>query len=403
MPDLTATFSDLIKAHARHRHLRADGTGHELAETSILRPLKLKRNDLQDVFLKEAYRLLEHVRQLGYFLVRVRPYYLDIYRHVKPRTDHEDNTLHLQLDKIEGLPLLKMLPRLTKMNDQQRHELDVQIQSVMKALVARISLLERSADKIPVNPSKATGSFLSSLLGDAAEDSRRRLMQEHRRSVIWLIQKRLMDASNVQKDMQEHVMRRNLQRDERLSRRPVPTHISSRAGTSPLPATSDDSAHNLSIAKLASTLTSTFAGHSSAVPISPRSSEVHPAMDEDPISRASHDDDVALQLTANERMLLESENAALLESLESSIDQVIATTQSLAAISDLQAQLSHHLQTQAETIDSLYEESWRSTETVQAANIQLKKAQKNFGDARLWVLIFLVMASAILWFLEYYG
>lgn len=100
---------------------------------------------------------------------------------------------------------------------------------------------------------------------------------------------------------------------------------------------------------------------------------------------------------------LENENEQLLQELESSMDQVRKVTQSLQEVSNLQSQLAYHLEAQREVIDALYDDSWQNTETVQMANIQLIKAQKNFGNAHFKIFIFLLCASIGLLIFDYFS
>ncbi|KAJ3017855.1 hypothetical protein HKX48_003346 [Thoreauomyces humboldtii] len=115
------------------------------------------------------------------------------------------------------------------------------------------------------------------------------------------------------------------------------------------------------------------------------------------------EEDVAVHLSARDKMMLEAANEELLETLESSMDQVRRTTQTLQEISTLHSRLSHEVTTQSQAIDALYDESWKTTETMQRGNEQLVSAQKRFGAARIWVLLFLVTASVVLLFLDYYS
>ncbi|RKO86793.1 hypothetical protein BDK51DRAFT_38178 [Blyttiomyces helicus] len=80
-----------------------------------------------------------------------------------------------------------------------------------------------------------------------------------------------------------------------------------------------------------------------------------------------------------------------------------AATHSLHEISNLQTHLAHHLQTQQQQIDTLYDQASESTATIASANAQLENAQRNLGDTRIWVLLFLLIASGVLVFLDYYG
>ena len=109
------------------------------------------------------------------------------------------------------------------------------------------------------------------------------------------------------------------------------------------------------------------------------------------------------ELTESQQLLLEKENAALMDKLSTDLEQVEQATQSLQEIADLQSTLAFHLSAQQEMIETIHTDAQESVSTMENAHLQLVKTQKYFGEARLWVFIFLVIASAILLFLDYYG
>ncbi|KAI8827159.1 uncharacterized protein EV422DRAFT_28298 [Fimicolochytrium jonesii] len=326
-----------------------------------------------------------------------------------------------------------MLPKLKHMTDGDRQALDTQIQTVVAGLFNRTAALGKIAEE-----TAGTSGVISTLFANKEEAFRARLLQEHRRAIVWLLQKRLMDVSLIQKRMQERLLKMKTQSQESFlySSKSTPT---STLHKSPHSTSSTFLPFALSIpSTITSAVTATLSSTSSKLPKSttapspafPRSSTTSspgrasttsPARpsttslspsrlasttfspgDEEDV-RPQEEEDVAKSLTAQERMLLENDNVELLESLESSLDQVRHTTTLLMEISSLHSRLAHEVTQQATTIDTLYEESWRHTETVTKANVQLQSAQRRFAGARVWVLIFLVMASGVLGFLDYYG
>ena len=89
-----------------------------------------------------------------------------------------------------------------------------------------------------------------------------------------------------------------------------------------------------------------------------------------PVSSYSNDlnhfneQDTLNQLDPETMNQLEQENETLLQELLSSIDHVQTATQSIQEISNLQAQLSHHLQEQQESIQTLFDDAWKNTVSV---------------------------------------
>ena len=100
---------------------------------------------------------------------------------------------------------------------------------------------------------------------------------------------------------------------------------------------------------------------------------------------------------------LEQENNALLEHMESTLTSVLAAEKSLLEISQLQTELISHLVQQTELTDKLYDEAVGSVSEVGRANEQLKKAKERSGEARFFLLMFLIGASLALLFLDWYS
>jgi syntaxin 18 len=85
------------------------------------------------------------------------------------------------------------------------------------------------------------------------------------------------------------------------------------------------------------------------------------------------------------------------------MDEVTKATQSLQEIANLQSTMAFHLTAQQEVIQSIHQDAMDSVANMSLANQQLKKTDKIFGQARLWIFVFLVGASFVLLFLDYYG
>ncbi|KAI8918439.1 hypothetical protein DFJ77DRAFT_294261 [Powellomyces hirtus] len=307
--------------------------------------------------------------------------------------------------------------------------MDTQVQGVVAGLFERTAALAKIAEQPPPKSSAPAG--LAALFGGESDEMARHKrehyqQQQHRQAIVWLLQKRLLDASHVQKHMQERLLRQRLQKQETFlyssapatqpPRRPKPASTATpflpfNLSLSALPS-------SLSASITSSALSLTSSGRGSARGNKPPSSLAYPPGKSDPMATSSAEllhqqqqqqhqlppeEDVAAILTPREKMMLENANAEMLETLESSLDQVRRTTNVLQEISTLHGRLAYELQTQATTIDALYEEAWKTTDTVQRGNAQLVSAQRRFGAARIWVLLFLVTASVVLWFLDYYS
>lgn len=109
------------------------------------------------------------------------------------------------------------------------------------------------------------------------------------------------------------------------------------------------------------------------------------------------------QLSAAQLQQFESENNALLEHLQSQLDSVLHAEKSLLEISTLQTELVRHLVQQTEVVDRLYDEAVGSVGELGNANTQLKQAKERGGQARFFLLMFLIGASLALLFLDWYA
>ncbi|KAI9230151.1 MAG: hypothetical protein DHS80DRAFT_29097 [Piptocephalis tieghemiana] len=107
-------------------------------------------------------------------------------------------------------------------------------------------------------------------------------------------------------------------------------------------------------------------------------------------------------LTSEQRQALEQENDRMVEEFATALDQIRQTERSLTEISQIQSQLATHLAQQTQETERLYAEATASTDRVKDGNFQLAEARKHMADTRKWILIFLLAASLILLFLDWY-
>lgn len=217
-------------------------------------------------------------------------------------------------------------------------------------------------------PQPALFKYLPSLAPPSI-DVEEPLIAAHRAGVIWTLSNMLAKLSAVQTNMQEERAKRRDERNRTLgggaAREAAAIQIQAEAGSSrftptPIPA--------------------------AALTITPK--------DEPPIEE---------QLSAQQLQQLESENSALLEHMESQLTSVLAAEKSLLEISAMQTELVRHLVQQTEMIDQLYDEAVGSVAEMGKANQQLKKAKERSGEARFFLLMFLIGASLALLFLNWYA
>jgi len=218
----------------------------------------------------------------------------------------------------------------------------------------------------------------------------------HHAGIIWYLSRRLTEASQTQKELQEERVKRQLERTRSLG---------SGATQEYLTMTSRD--HSSSIQSVESTgpggwLESTIAATIGASS-SPKSSQRKiPAYTPPESSYASDEEDDEIELSASQIMQFEAENANILKHVQDTLESVQQAESRLMDISALQMELVTHLTRQTELTDQLYEDAIAATSTVEKGNEQLKEAKRRAKDGRLFILVFLIGASLSLLFLHYY-
>ncbi|KAJ3173805.1 hypothetical protein HDU88_002894 [Geranomyces variabilis] len=282
-----------------------------------------------------------------------------------------------------------MLPKLRDLTEPEREEMDSQVQRALGGLFSRTEVLAQAAEQPAVVVSENSwwaddGVVWGSGDEETGEDA--------------------CGASSVGGVVVEETVDGYVERSETYAGEVVEAEVTEGGNVTGLvkrPASS-----NSPLKSTTTTAAAAGADQQGAYPLHSRASsellnQQHAA--DAGLKEEDEEEDVAARLTNRERMMLETANAEILESLEGSLDQVRRTTNALQEISSLHGRLAYEIQTQATAIDALYEEAWKTTDTVHRGNKQLVSAQRRFGTARLWVLIFLVVASAVLLFLDYYA
>ncbi|KAJ1555382.1 hypothetical protein HK096_002355 [Nowakowskiella sp. JEL0078] len=247
----------------------------------------------------------------------------------------------------------------------------------------------------------------------------------HRSSVIWILQKRIKDISDLQRELQDKRIAVNVAKKESLILTRIPavqqksqTRTSSPNTPKSLDGWEDDFPEDFINSQLNSQLNSSKAFTSPSN--SPNSSKLRKrgnvgnnenrARSRSPLKHEkfyaqsfNEKDDWESDLTEEQLQLFEAENESLVARFENTLDQVRNTTQSLAEISAMQTQLTNLLTEQQSIVQVLHEEAITATETIISANRYLENAKKHFSDSRTWVIVFLLLASFILIFLDWYS
>ena len=201
----------------------------------------------------------------------------------------------------------------------------------------------------------------------------------HNASITWYLNRRLSEVSQSQKEMQEERIKRQLERTRTLG------------------STSNEVRPSNAFDPLSGQpgRTGGWFGSAKASSSNPPPPPPLPYSDDE-------DSDEELELTQSQILQFEDENKALLRDAEDALAAVQQAESRLMEISALQMELVQHLTQQAEITDQLFEDAVQASQTVNTANAQLVRARQRQSDSRLYILVFLLGASAALLFLHNY-
>ncbi|KAI8343884.1 hypothetical protein BC941DRAFT_648 [Chlamydoabsidia padenii] len=214
------------------------------------------------------------------------------------------------------------------------------------------------------------------------------ILSIHRGNMIWLLNKLLMDVSKLQKGQQEIRLTRELEKSE--------NHLFNNATTlNNVSSPSSSLGLNWKPSKSTDITTSHTESSSSSSPLTSTMGwmeDIHEDMDA-----------FEQQLSQEQMQQLEKENESMLEEMNTTLNQVRQAEKALMEISTLQTQLTNHLAVQTMQTDRLYGDSLATTERVEQGNLQLLQAKERNRGTRKFMLIFLLGASLVLLFLDWYS
>jgi len=218
----------------------------------------------------------------------------------------------------------------------------------------------------------------------------------HHASITWYLSRRLTEASQHQKELQEERVKRQLERTRTLgssAAREAMT-ISSRDVVRGRQQPTSDSwlggASSVLVSGIAATIGSA-SGRSATLK----------SLGSTPVENSDEDDE-ELELSESQILQFENENANILRSVQDTLESVQQAETRLMDISNLQMELIMHLTRQTELTEKLYEDAIATTSTVEKGNVQLREARRRAKDSRIFILVFLVGASLSLLFLHLY-
>ncbi|KAG0213465.1 hypothetical protein BGX28_004320 [Mortierella sp. GBA30] len=315
--------------------------------------------------------------------------------------------------------LLETMSSLTSLSDKDRDSIDLQAKIMMRQIKGAIEELE-SLEQGKRKRLQKNG--LNQLLAAANIGSTGPVddLTQHRQGVTLYLNERLASLATLHKDQYEARIAREMEKRESslFKALPKPNAVSmngllgsSMANRRNIPRTGDDTSSGNSFTSSPASLSSTV---SSAAPGTIRSSRTdsstgfsssqyyHQQHNTGSSFAADDEQDFEQSLSAQERQMLELENENIFQKLETELNQVRELESSMMELSSLHSTIQEHLEVQTLQTNRLHEEALSAINHIDSGNEQLIKAGKRNTSTRKWILFFLMLASFVLLFLDWY-
>ncbi|KAH8118358.1 hypothetical protein DFH11DRAFT_1849701 [Phellopilus nigrolimitatus] len=400
--DLTSQFREHVSKSTlpdakRRKTSKAARRGHDETEHDAQALLNKE-------YLREAYNILNHINSLSRMLSSIRKAYLNV--DSSSSAFLRQPTRALDLDGSE-----QSWSAIRHLTNEERDQIDLQARIILSKCADRVKEME-VLDKKHAELASTDTNLLMRLLPTRLKQDPSSVaaanLAAHHSSITYYLNRRLAEAGQAQKEMQEERIKRQTERTRTLGSGAareavsmgmedlIPAHGHGPA-TMPSP--------NISrswFGDAASSFASTVGLPSPSMPSSssrPDASQLPPQSLVDDFDDDDYDD---MELSTSQIQQFESENANILRSVRDTLASVEQAESRLMDISALQMELVAHLTQQTELTDQLYEDAITTTASVEKGNLQLKEAKRRAKDSRLYILVFLIGASLALLFLHYY-
>ncbi|KAI0832517.1 hypothetical protein BC628DRAFT_1308901 [Trametes gibbosa] len=365
-------------------------------------PENERMETLNKEYVNEAYVVLNHIGTLARMLVAVRKAYLNVDARSPPMLRPTSRTIDIAGDN-------QSWNDVRNLSNEERDQIDLQARVILsrcKDRVAQLEELEKKRTELAASQQNPLTRLLPVRLRQDDSTAASDFVAAHHSGITWYLSRRLTEASQFLRDMQEERMKRQLERSRTLGSGAAREAMF--LGTSDaLPSPSESTASGSWLGG-ASNLASSFAASiggpsSSSPPLDPSQSvstlKLSASVRDDWMSET---DEEELELSASQIQQFEEENANILQSVQNTLASVQQAEARIVEISALQMELVTHLTKQTEQTEQLYEDAIATAATVEKGNEQLKEARRRARDGRKWILLFLTGASLSLLFLHYY-
>ncbi|KAJ6539254.1 snare protein syntaxin 18/UFE1 [Mycena capillaripes] len=345
-------------------------------------------------YVAEAYVILNHITTLTRMLANIRRPYLNV--DSRGVSSYRQASRNLDLDASD-----QSWTAVRHLSNQERDQIDLQARVILTRCADRVKemeALEKRRIELVASRANPLTRFLPARLRQDEATLSSDFVAAHHSSITWYLNRRLTEASQSQKEMQEERIKRQLERTKTLGSGAAREALN--MGVDPLfnadqlePKGGSSWFGGASSSLIAATIGAP--SPSEAYRSTPSGAKFTEIPSDD-------DDDEDIELSASQILQFETENANILRNVQDTLESVQQAESRLMDISALQMELVTHLTRQTELTDQLYEDAIATTSTVEKGNVQLKEAKRRGKDGRLFILVFLIGASLSLLFLHYY-
>jgi len=390
--DRTTDFRELLtekrnaipeaKRRKTTRYAHGDGPGES-------------QNLLGKEYLEEAYIILNHINTLTRMLANIRKPYLNFDSRNPPLT-RQVSSRNIDLAGPD-----QSWSGIRHLTNEERDQIDLQARVILSRCADRVKemeTLEKRRAELVASKTNPLARLLPARLRQDASTASSDFIAAHHSSITWYLSRRLAEASQTQKEMQEERVKRQLELTKTLGSGVAREAAILGAGDSfvEVEQPTGGGSGGWLASSLAATIGAPLTNESSRSPPYINPGELQPPPDD------LDDDEEEIELSQSQIMQFESENANILRTVQDTLESVQLAESRLMDISALQMELVTHLTRQTELTDQLYEDAIATTSTVEKGNIQLREAKRRAKDSRLFILLFLIGASLSLLFLHYY-
>ncbi|KAF5369997.1 hypothetical protein D9758_001140 [Tetrapyrgos nigripes] len=391
----TREFLDLVNAK--------QSSSQAPRKQNILRQIHQDRERDEQVqfgkqFVKDAYTILDGTKKMSRMLGSIRRAYLNVDARSGP--SRLQDTTPIDINELESWSNIRQL------SNEQRDQIDLHARLFLSKCADRVKemeALEKKRVELLASKKNPLARLLPARLMTDKSSASADYVSAHHSGVTWYLNRRLAEASETQKEMQEERIKRQTERSRTLgSGATVEAFRLGPGGSSGTPEQSnqDSSSSSSWISSTPSNLIAAAIGAPSPKPTQTSHASTSYSLPEPSIPSDDEDDD--LELTSSQILQFETENANILRSAQEDLEAIQQAESRLMDISALQMELVSHLTQQAELTDQLYEDAVATTSMVEKGNKELRDAGRRSKDSRLFILAFLIGASLSLLFLHYY-